>query len=137
MLFVLDALHTNTIKPHAAECKKKLVKRRVTSAYYILGKNMQWLHPTMYIPPSIWKKTEFCRCCCFQIIILKMPQGAHRKPKKTFLMIVGTSTENELLFKVGSFWCYRLQYIMLCYRLVSSLSSEFEQTNFLTSVCNL
>ena len=28
MLFVLDALHTNTIKPHAAECKKKLVKKK-------------------------------------------------------------------------------------------------------------
>ena len=50
------------------------------------------------------EKTEFCSCrLLVEIIILEMPQGARRKPKKTFLMIVGTSTENELLFKVGSF----------------------------------
>ena len=28
MLFVLDALHTNTIKPHAAECKKKACQKK-------------------------------------------------------------------------------------------------------------
>ena len=129
MLFVLDALHTNTIKPRMQLNAKKACQKKGDICLLHFGKKyvVATLHPTMYIPPSIWKKTEFCSCrLLVEIIILEMPQGARRKPKKTFLMIVGTSTENELLFKVGSFWYYRQQYIMLCYRLVSSPSSEFE-----------